>query len=98
MALGMVGGIPSIAGSIGGASPIGWASMGLNALGGLGKMFGRSKMESSSAVSGVTNINGDITMGNSGINNPIIDLSNPVHVGILLSAVGLAVLIYKKVK
>lgn len=102
MSIGLMGGLPSMGGAavVGGASPLGWASMGLNAIGGLGSMFGRSKMESSSATSTAANTSvfGDIGFGDSGINKPWIDLENPIHAGVLLFAVGMAVFIYKKVK
>lgn len=78
--------------------PVGWVSTGLQLLGGVGKLFGGSKMDSSSAVSSNASVFGATTFGDTGINKPIIDLENPVHIGVLLAVVGLGVLIYKKVK
>jgi hypothetical protein len=78
----------------GGSNPV---TTGLNVLGGISGLFG-SKTKVSSATSSITNIQGASNFGDSGINKPLIDLENPVHIGVLLFALGLGVFIYKKVK
>lgn len=79
------------------SGPIGWAKLGLDVLGGVGGLFG-SSTKVTSATSSNTSVVGDITFGSAGLNKPLIDLANPVHVGVLLAVVGFSVVIYKKVK
>lgn len=84
---------------MGGLEILGLVKEGAGVLGGLGGIFGRSKMDSSSATSGASNASvfGDTFFGDSGINKPTLDLSNPVHVGVLLAAVAVGVIVFKKV-
>lgn len=103
MSLGLFGGIPSLGGaaaSVGSASPIGWASMGLNALGGLGSMFGKSRMSAqTSSATATSGIYGAYTTNKSAdYKKPMIDFSEPAQVAALAVIVFGAILIYKKVK
>lgn len=72
-------------------------STGLNLLGGVSGLFG-SKTKVSTSTASNTSVQGASYFGDSGINEPLVDLENPVHIGVLLFVVGLGVFIYKKVK
>jgi len=92
--VGMGAAAPSLLSSFLPSNPV---TTGLNLLGGISGLFG-SKTKVSSATSSITNVQGASNFGNAGINPPMVDLENPVHVGVLLFALGLGVFIYKKVK
>ncbi len=78
----------------GGSNPV---ATGLNVLGGISGLFG-SKTKVSTSTASNTSVQGASYFGDSGINKPLIDLGNPVHIGVFLFAVGMGVFIYKKVK